>query len=182
MDDIIIQKKNEVYLKLQAEPHIFQELSEYFTFEVPGSKFMPQYRNKYWDGKIRLFSTHTGEIYVGLLDKIVSWAKKFDYSVKFKDNKFYGTPLEENEMVSHEGVKEYMNRISKHKPRDYQINAVYDALKYNRKLLISPTASGKSLMIYSVVRYFTEKDNKILLVVPTTSLVEQMYKDFDLNK
>jgi superfamily II DNA or RNA helicase len=179
MDDIIIQKKNEVYLKLQAEPHIFQELSEYFTFEVPGSKFMPQYRNKYWDGKIRLFSTHTGEIYVGLLDKIVSWAKKFDYSVKFKDNKFYGTPLEENEMVSHEGVKEYMNRISKHKPRDYQINAVYDALKYNRKLLISPTASGKSLMIYSVVRYFTEKDNKILLVVPTTSLVEQMYKDFE---
>ena len=178
MDDIIIQKKNEVYLKLQAEPHIFQELSEYFTFEVPGSKFMPQYRNKYWDGKIRLFSTHTGEIYVGLLDKIVSWAKKFDYSVKFKDNKFYGTPLEENELVSHEGIKEYMTRISKHKPRDYQINAVYDALKYNRKLLISPTASGKSLMIYSVVRYFTEKDNKILLVVPTTSLVEQMYKDF----
>ena len=179
MDDIIIQKKNEVYLKLQAEPHIFQELSEYFTFEVPGSKFMPQYRSKYWDGKIRLFSTHTGEIYVGLLDKIVSWAKKFDYSVKFKDNKFYGTPLEENELVSHEGVKEYMTRISKHKPRDYQINAVYDALKYNRKLLISPTASGKSLMIYSVVRYFTEKDNKILLVVPTTSLVEQMYKDFE---
>ena len=179
MADIIIQKKNEVYLKLQAEPHIFQELSEYFTFDVPGSKFMPQYRNKYWDGKIRLFSTHTGEIYVGLLDKIVSWAKKFDYSVDFKDNKFYGTPLEENEMISLEGVQEYMNRISKHKPRDYQINAVYDALKYNRKLLISPTASGKSLMIYSVVRYFSEKDNKILLVVPTTSLVEQMYKDFE---
>ena len=179
MADIIIQKKNEVYLKLQAEPHIFQELSEYFTFDVPGSKFMPQYRNKYWDGKIRLFSTHTGEIYVGLLDKIVSWAKKFDYSVEFKNNKFYGTPLEENEMISLEGVQEYMNRISKHKPRDYQINAVYDALKYNRKLLISPTASGKSLMIYSVVRYFSEKDNKILLVVPTTSLVEQMYKDFE---
>ena len=179
MVDIIIQKKNEVYLKLQAEPHIFQELSEYFTFDVPGSKFMPQYRNKYWDGKIRLFSTHTGEIYVGLLDKIVSWAKKFDYSVEFKNNKFYGTPLEENEMISFEGVKEYMNRISKHKPRDYQIDAVYDALKYNRKLLISPTASGKSLMIYSIVRYFSEKNNKILLVVPTTSLVEQMYKDFD---
>ena len=179
MADIIIQKKNEVYLKLEAEPHIFQELSEYFTFEVPGSKFMPQYRNKYWDGKIRLFSTHTGEIYVGLLDKIVSWSKKFDYSVEFKDNKFYGTPLEENEMISLEGVKDYMNRISKHTPRDYQINAVYDALKYNRKLLISPTASGKSLMIYSVVRYFTEKNDKVLLVVPTTSLVEQMYKDFE---
>ena len=33
-------------------------------------------------------------------------------------------------------------------------------------------------MIYSVVRYFAEKGKKVLLVVPTTSLVEQMYKDF----
>ena len=178
MTDIIIQKKNEIYLKVDADPHIHQELSEYFTFEVPGAKFMPQYRSKYWDGKIRLYSTHTGEIYVGLLDKIVSWAKRYEYSVEFKDNKFYGTPLEENEMISYEGVTEYMTRISSHKPRDYQVNAVYDALRYNRKLLISPTASGKSLMIYSVVRYFCDKNHKILLVVPTTSLVEQMYKDF----
>lgn len=180
MDNVItIQKKNEVFLKVKAEPYINQELSDYFTFDVPGAKFMPQYRSKYWDGKIRLFSTHTGEIYVGLLDKVVSWAKKHDYKVEFEDNKFYGTPFEENEMVSLEGVQDYMTKISKHKPRDYQVNAVFDALKYNRKLLISPTASGKSLMIYSVVRYFTEKDKKILLVVPTTSLVEQMYKDFE---
>ena len=178
MTDIVIAKKNEVFLKIKAEPHVFQELSEHFTFDVPGAKFMPQYRSKYWDGKIRLFSTHTGEIYVGLLDKVVSWAKKWDYKVEFEDNKFYGTPLEENEMISYEGVKDYMTRISKHKPRDYQVDAVYDALRYNRKLLISPTASGKSLMIYSVVRYFAERDKKILLVVPTTSLVEQMFKDF----
>ena len=178
MTDIVIGKKNEVFLKLKAEPHVFQELSEHFTFDVPGAKFMPQYRSKYWDGKIRLFSPHTGEIYVGLLDKVVSWANKWDYQVEFEDNKFYGTPFEENEMISYEGVKDYMTRISKYKPRDYQIEAVYDALKYNRKLLISPTASGKSLMIYSVVRYFAERNKKILLVVPTTSLVEQMYKDF----
>jgi hypothetical protein len=179
MTDIIIQKKNEIYLKIEAEPHIHQELSEYFTFEVPGAKFMPQYRSKHWDGKIRLYSNHNGEIYVGLLDKIVSWAKKAEYNIEFKYNKFYGDPFEENEMISHEGVTDYMKSISRHEPRDYQINAVYDALKYNRKLLVSPTASGKSLMIYSIVRYFTERDKKILLVVPTTSLVEQMYKDFE---
>ena len=179
MDNIIIQKKNEIYLKIETEPHIHQELSEYFTFEVPGAKFMPQYRSKYWDGKIRLYSNHTGEIYVGLLDKLVAWAKKCEYAVEFKDNKFYGSPFEENEMISVEGVSDYMKSISRHEPRDYQINAVYDALKYNRKLLISPTASGKSLMIYSIVRYFVEKEHNILLIVPTTSLVEQMYKDFD---
>jgi superfamily II DNA or RNA helicase len=71
-----------------------------------------------------------------------------------------------------------MTAISRHAPRDYQIEGVYDALRHNRKLLISPTASGKSLMIYSVVRYYVEKQQNILVVVPTTSLVEQMYKDF----
>jgi superfamily II DNA or RNA helicase len=72
-----------------------------------------------------------------------------------------------------------MHSICTHSPRDYQIEGVYDALRHNRKLLISPTASGKSLMIYSIVRYYESKGQKILLVVPTTSLVEQMYKDFE---
>jgi superfamily II DNA or RNA helicase len=179
MANIIIQKKNEIYLKVETEPHIHQELSEYFTFEVPGAKFMPQYRSKYWDGKIRLYSNHNGEIYVGLLDKLVAWAKNCEYTVEFKNNKFYGSPFEENELISVEGISDYMKSISRHEPRDYQVDAVHDALKYNRKLLISPTASGKSLMIYSIVRYFVEKNHNILLIVPTTSLVEQMYKDFE---
>ena len=178
MTDITIKKKNEVYVTVKAEPAICQELSDLFTFDVPGAKFMPQYRSKYWDGKIRLFSPATGEVYGGLVDKIVNWAKKSEYSLEFENNKHYGTPFEENEIISREGVKEYMTRISKYKPRDYQIDAVYDALKYNRKLLISPTASGKSMMIYAVVRYFVETKKKVLLIVPTTSLVEQMYKDF----
>ena len=178
MTDITIKKKNEVYVTVKAEPAICQELSDLFTFDVPGAKFMPQYRSKYWDGKIRLFSPATGEVYGGLVDKIVNWARKSEYSLEFENNKHYGTPFEENEIMSREGVKEYMTRISKYKPRDYQIDAVYDALKYNRKLLISPTASGKSMMIYAVVRYFVETKKKVLLIVPTTSLVEQMYKDF----
>jgi superfamily II DNA or RNA helicase len=179
MVDLIIQKKNEIYLKIEADPHIHQELFDYFTFEVPGAKFMPQYRNKYWDGKIHLYSNHTGEIYAGLLDKVVSWAKKSDYKVEFKHNKFYGDPFEENENISKEGVKDYINSICKYSPRDYQIDGVYDALKYNRKLLISPTGSGKSLMIYSLVRYYTDKDLNTLIIVPTTSLVSQIYKDFE---
>ena len=177
--DITIRKKNEVYVTVKTEPHISQELSDLFTFDVPGAKFMPQYRSKYWDGKIRLFSPATGEVYVGLVDKIVNWARKSEYTLEFENNKHYGTPFEENSIISREGVKSYMTKISKYKPRNYQIDAVYDALKYNRKLLISPTASGKSLMIYAVVRYFVETKKKVLLVVPTTSLVEQMFKDFE---
>jgi superfamily II DNA or RNA helicase len=154
------------------------ELQDHFTFDVPSAKFMPQYRNKYWDGKIRLFSTATGEIYCGLLDKIVSFCDRHDYTYEFLDNKYYGTPYEVNKGISFQGVKDYMSAICKYSPRNYQVEGVCDALKHNRKLLISPTASGKSLMIYSLVRYYIDKNEKILLVVPTTSLVEQMYKDF----
>jgi superfamily II DNA or RNA helicase len=118
------------------------------------------------------------QIYVGLLDKIVQFCDNYGYSYKFEDNKFYGTPFEENDHISYEGVKDYMHSICSHTPRKYQVEGVYGALKHNRKLLISPTASGKSLMIYSLVRYYVNRGEKILLVVPTTSLVEQMYKDF----
>ena len=178
MSHLVIGKKNEVYLRIQAEPHIFYELSDQFTFDVPGAKYMPQYRNKWWDGKIRLFNIQTGEIYVGLLDKVVRFCKDHNYTYEFTSNKFYGTPFEVNDMISREGVKDYMNAICSHKPREYQVDGVYDALRHNRRLLISPTASGKSLMIYSIVRYFVGHGKNILIVVPTTSLVEQMYKDF----
>ena len=178
MADLKIQKVNEVYLQIQTEPHIEYELRDRFTFEVPNKKFMPQYRSRYWDGFVHLFNMKTKRIYVGLLDKIVAFCEKSGYSYEFENNKFYGLPFEVNDFVSHGGVKDYMKSITSFKPRDYQIDAVYDALRYNRKLLISPTASGKSLMIYSIVRYFVGLNKKILLVVPTTSLVEQMFKDF----
>ena len=178
MSHLIISKKNEVYLYIKAEPHVYYELADQFTFEVPNAKFSPQYKNKYWDGKIRLFNTQTGEIYIGLLDRIIRFCEDHQYTYEFADNKFYGLPFEINDRISKEGVKDYMTAISRHAPRDYQVEGVYDALRHNRKLLISPTASGKSLMIYSVVRYYVEKQQNILIVVPTTSLVEQMYKDF----
>ena len=179
MSDLTITKKNEVFLKIVSEPHVAHELSDQFTFDIPGAKYMPQYRKRYWDGKIRLFNLQTGEIYVGLLDKIVSFCKHHKYDYQFKNSKYFGLPFEVNEMISLEGVKDYMNHISKTPPRDYQIEGVYDALRHNRRLVISPTASGKSLMIYSIVRYFAEQQKNTLIVVPTTSLVEQMYKDFE---
>ena len=176
--NVVIGKMNEVFLQINAEPHIQYELRDHFTFEVEGAKFMPQYRKRNWNGEIHLFDLRTKRIYIGLLDKIISFCERHDYSYKFVDNEYYGAPFEVNEGISYQGVKDYMSAICSHSPRKYQIEGVYDALRHNRKLLISPTASGKSLMIYSLVRYYVDRQQKILLVVPTTSLVEQMYKDF----
>ena len=179
MTNLVISKKNEVHLHIESDIHVYYELADYFTFEVPGAKFMPTYKSKYWDGKIRLFNVQNGLIYVGLLDKIRQFCKDHDYTYEFKKNEYYGLPFEVNPHISREGVKDYVTSISKYKPRDYQVDGIYDALKHNRKLLISPTASGKSLMIYGIVRYFVERSQNTLIVVPTTSLVEQMYKDFE---
>jgi|TARA_R100000005_G_C5002581_1_gene210232 superfamily II DNA or RNA helicase len=179
--DVIIEKINEVFLRLEiSEPHIEMEIRERFTFEVENMKFMPQFRKRNWNGEIHLFDSRKKTLYVGLLDKLVAFLDNQDYSYQFKNNKFYGLPFEVNEMISQEGVKDFMSAIAPEiRPRDYQIDAVYGALRFNRKLILSPTGSGKSLMIYSVVRFHVGLRRKVLLVVPTTSLVEQMFKDFE---
>jgi len=178
MSHLVISKKNEVYLQIEAEPHVYYELRDAFQFEVPNAKFSPSYKNKWWDGIIYLFNVNTKEIYVGLLDKLIQFCKDHNYTYEFTDNKFYGLPFEINENISKEGVNDYVSSIAKYTPRDYQIEGIYQALYYNRKVIVSPTASGKSLMIYSLVRYYTAKENNVLIIVPTTSLVSQLFKDF----
>jgi superfamily II DNA or RNA helicase len=161
------------------EPHEKEELSSFFTFEVPGAKFMPHFRNRMWDGKIRLFSVATGEIYVGLLPYI----KKFCDSNRISYTIEKG--VEDVRDVVRKSAGDFIKSLKPKsrgkslKVRDYQIDAVAHAIARNRALLVSPTASGKSLIIYSLVRYYHMMSLKTLILVPTTSLVEQMYTDFE---
>jgi len=173
---LIISKKNEVHLRVKTEPNIARELSDFFTFEVPGARFMPSYRRKIWDGKIRLYSVATNEVYVGLLPYIEEFAKRNEIDIEYKegviDEKKYGNS----------GLDSFIRGVSPKSNgkilqiRDYQRNAFSYAVRNNRTLLLSPTASGKSLIIYLLSRWY-EKEN-VLILVPTTSLVEQMYSDF----
>jgi superfamily II DNA or RNA helicase len=179
MSLITVKKKNEVYLTLNSEPHVHRELADYFSFELPEAKFLKrQPRFKYWDGTIHLYSPGTGELYGGLLPHLKEWCAERKYRLSYESNDWYGDVEVENKFVSRLGVEHFMDKISKYKPRDYQYKTVYNALKNDRGLFLSPTGSGKSLMIYSIVRYYVANGKKILLVVPTTSLVEQMLKDF----
>ena len=173
---LIIEKKNEVYITVECEADIQREISEFFTFYVPGYKFMPAFRNRMWDGKIRLFSQKTKEIYFGLYPYIKAFAEERGYVI------VCGKDVEIDNKVNKDTVKHFCNSLGqKFEARDYQIDAVYSNLRHNRTLLLSPTASGKSFIIYALIRYYTHllKDKKCLLIVPTTSLVEQMYSDFE---
>ena len=173
-----ISKLNEVYLELDVDEDTSRELSDYFTFEVPGAKYMPHYRRKLWDGKIRLFSPHNGRIYVGLLPYIKEFCSR--NSIEYIIEK----GVEDDRNVIRESVRDFAESLrpkSRGKPiqfHDYQIDAIWHAIRTNRCLLLSPTASGKSLIIYTLIRYYHLMNLKTLILVPTTSLVEQMYSDF----
>ena len=174
---LIIDKVNEVYLKIEAEADIRRELGEYFTFEVPGFKFMPAYQNRVWDGKIRLFSYATGKIYAGLYPYIKNWCK--ENNVHIVD----GTKIKEK-TVDDSKIDDLIKALKlPYEVRDYQREAFKYSVEKDRCLLVSPTASGKSLiiylmLIYNLLRLKDTKEDKILVIVPTTSLVEQLFKDF----
>jgi superfamily II DNA or RNA helicase len=173
-DTIRVYKKDEVYNLIECEPGISQELTDFFTFEVPGFRYMPAYRNKQWDGKIRLFNQYKAELYSGLLHHLKEFANDRKYHVECDSTlKLFELNYSTTEKI----IDKFSIPLE---VRDYQIDAVKVALSNKRVILLSPTASGKSLIIYSLVRSYQDMNNKqILIVVPTTTLVEQMYKDFN---
>jgi len=180
MSDFVVEPVNSVFIRVKCDGGFTKELSDHFTFQVPGHKFMPAYRNRMWDGKIKLYNTQTKEIYAGLYDYVVKFATDRSYSITTTDQPH-------NEDITQDYIKEYCKTLDLKAagksidPHEHQIDGIVHSLKKERCLLLSPTGSGKSLMIYVICRYLQNQiadDKKILLIVPTISLVSQMYSDF----
>jgi superfamily II DNA or RNA helicase len=174
---IKVTKKDEVYLHIETDPGIAMEINQFFTFDVPGARFMPSYRNRMWDGKARLFNIYRKELYVGLLPYLKEFANTLEYKLEV-DIKDVGDPVSTQYVESLAKKLKLQSGEKDIEIRDYQIEAVRHSINEGRSLLLSPTASGKSLIIYNLVRYHQHLGRKQLLIVPTTSLVEQMYGDF----
>ena len=161
---MLISKKNEVFIILQdVEPSSAAELNDFFTFEVPGFKYMPAYKNKMWDGKIRLYNIVTGEIYMGLLPYIEEYLQNNGEKYELEDR------LRSERTVARSVVQGFVRSLRptlngrRIEVRDYQLDAIAHAIATNRSLLISPTASGKSLIIYCLVRYYHMMELKTLI-------------------
>ncbi len=174
-------KKDESKIYLRSDDSgILMELSEYFTFYAENYKFMPSYRNKFWDGKLRLYDSRSQTLPFGLLARVAEFCQERGYKLECDDSlshKFY----EKNDLQSFIDNSKISIKDKEIKPRDYQFDAICHGIQNKRAILISPTGSGKSLIIYAMMRHYLshEMDKKVLIVVPTTSLVEQMYKDFE---
>ena len=179
MTKVIAHKLNETFLRVQVDRGVAQELSEFFAFRPEGYQFMPAYRNKVWDGYVRLFNRDRNTLYVGLTAYLKKFAEERGYDLEL--NGFSPadkmTPADVLDFSKTLNLSSGGNPIE---PRDYQLDAVAVGIRDRRRLLISPTASGKSLILYLTIRYLlhTGLANKICLVVPSVSLVKQMIGDF----
>lgn len=171
MSEIIrVTRYDEVYNKIVCDSGLAMELADHFTFEVPGAKFMPSFRNKVWDGKIRLFNPLVSLLYAGLNHHLEQFCKSRHYELEYEG------PFSDTEFSLIE-AKQFIEKLQpKHQPRDYQIDAFVHAVRKRRGVLLSPTGSGKSFIIYLLACWY---QSKTLVIVPTTSLVHQMSSDFE---
>ena len=172
METVRVEKVNECFMQVHCDDGLARDLFDFFSFSVPNAKFMPSVKNRYWDGKVRLFSIKTKRIYIGLLPYVDEFCRERGYNF---DGIADVLGQKNNERLGPETTPWLEDIGLTFEPRDYQIEAFNTAIKYGRQLLLSPTASGKSLIIYLLARYY---DKKTVIIVPTTSLVEQMTKDF----
>lgn len=187
MADIICRLKDYSMLEVDVDAGLAAEISDYFSFFVPGYKFMPAYKNKVWDGKIKLFNRMNGELNAGLYVYLVKFAAERSYTVDTEETD-YGLPLLLNNIDNWDDwLKNQVDKSLPFAPRDYQEDAVKVALQRSRAILLSPTGSGKSFIIYLLMKYYLtsiQENKQVLVIVPTTSLVEQMnsdFKDYGMN-
>jgi len=175
---IEIFKKNESTITLQCDHIITRELSNYFAIFSANYRFAPLFKSGVWDGRIRFFSASNNELPIGLIEKVYEFVKKGNYEVECKFERFNSIDRKE--------FKKFVDTLSitdsegnPMEPRDYQIEAAYQACTKKILNIHASTASGKSLIIYIIYRFMELQDLKMLLVVPNVNLVTQMYKDFE---
>lgn len=184
MSDILhISKANETYIRLKADRHILMELWDHFSYPHPNAAFIPAFREKRWDGKVRLLDLRSGKLPLGLHLLVKEYCDQMGYEVSYEDPIDVENPFSVEEFrrmiealkpsTEIEGVREMIV------PHDFQERGIIHAIQANRSLLLSATASGKSFMIYVLLRYYLARTKgKILIIVPTTALVSQLYDDF----
>ena len=170
-----IEKLDEVYVRVFSDASVEQELVDFFTYEYPGARFTPQFRARLWDGKVRLYDAIRKTLYLGLVPYVEHFAVSNGYAIEYVNTVSVVNNITTTDL---EGFVTALELPEKIEIRDYQIEAMTTALAKERTLLLSPTASGKSFIIYSIMRWHLNAGRKCIIIVPTTSLVEQLYTDF----
>ena len=171
-DSIHVTNENAAFDRIGCPGGVYNELREAFTFRVPGYQWMPAYKKGTWDGKIRVIKGG-GVAPVGLREAIRDFAEGRGYG--FETDDLADQECDETRDVERL-LRERLGVPDEFETRDYQVAAIEHMMNEQRSIVLSPTGSGKSLMIYAIGRWWS--DRRKLLIVPTKALVDQMAKDF----
>lgn len=167
---VIIQEHNETFIRVEADRSVERELHDRFKYKAENYFFHPMYKKKLWDGNINFFNLGTQTIYKGLKDDVIKYLEESGYEVADNTRKPSGD-------FSKNSAAMFIWQLGiPYEARDYQIDSFVEAVNKERLLIVSSTGSGKSIVIYFLTRYYKEK---VLIIVNTTTLVEQLYKDFE---
>ena len=171
MTKVIVAFHDHVFLKIKCDDSTAQELDDRFKFLVPNHQHIPLFKKRLWDGYIHLFQIRKRLIYTGLLHYIEEFCEEHNYDIEyegdFSDNNI--SIFEAKDFIKSLGIPDNLET------RDYQVDAFVHCIRKKRCLLLSPTSSGKSLIMYFITRYLNKKT---LIIVPNTTLIHQLEGDF----
>lgn len=176
--DIEVKYLDNSHVQIQADPNIVYELRDYFSFQPAGYQYNKSYKFGQWNGYIYLMD-YNGKLPYGLWHLIKKFADARDYSV------WVDPKIVETNDITRETFDQWVSKMDiysgdkKIKPHWYQADTVHHAIVNRRGVLNLPTSAGKSLIQALISRWFLETyESKVLIIVPTTSLVDQMINDF----
>lgn len=170
--DITIQYVDEIRCRIIAAREILYNLKAEYSFYANGYKFHPKFKQGLWDGRISMIDGK-GLFYNGLLKSLLKYCKNKGLTIKVEDIKKYMPDTIEDSYIK------TLSSYVKFSPYDYQQTSVKEALSKRKLLILSPTSSGKSLIIYLLYRHCVDNNLNLLITVPSTSLCEQLYSDFE---
>lgn len=178
MSDVIIKFISESICEIITDDYTLAELKYRMRFRPKDYFFAPSYKIGKWDGWINLIKQN--KLAVGLIPLLCE--KMQDLKISFEiDNRYFPTyKVTKNQIIEYSKLLNLQSKGIDITPREHQINGVLNSLQNKRVVLLSATNSGKSLILYIYIRFLLDilNLNKILLLVPNTMLVEQMYDDF----
>ena len=78
-----ISNANHSYVKVECDTDVSWELRDAFAFRPDGFQFIPSYKQKLWDGYIRMYNPNTKLIYRGLVDRVINWGTERGYEIEY---------------------------------------------------------------------------------------------------
>ena len=141
-----VSKIDDVFMKVYCDDGLARDLYDFFSYTVPNAKFMPSFKNRYWDGKVRLFSLKTHKIYIGLLPYVDEFCSERGFEFEGVSD-ILGT--KQREKCSQSWLADLNLPFE---PREYQLDAFNTVIQYGRQLLLSPTPAHRRVSRQSVNR------------------------------